>query len=326
MNRIVILLLVAVTLIAATCNDGSPSNPSPAPQVGAVVRGTGEQVPDSITLNWGEGELFVQGGITRIRLGNDIDWSDIQSDPFCEITLIGSGIGVYATGGLKSASVRIVRNDTAWLSQDVTILVTRFDAPGGYITGSITGRMTYQTKDGDSLVWTITDGSFSVRRRPDNNANFNEVQVFEFDAKGSGLQGRFTAEDDLVVGGLTLQFEPSEPLHRMVSASGHVGRASRSYRIIASFVLEKNSSIWKTGSTPWSPSSNSELPSVRFFLTDTTTQQLWMLESVSGTTTITMVDMNRRRMEGTFEGTLVNVATEETVIVTNGRFAGPIID
>jgi len=277
-------------------------------------------------MNWGEGERVVHGGFTRIRLGNDIDWYNIHADPYCEITLVGSGTGEYSTGGQKTALVRIDHNDTTWLSRDVAIHVTRFDAPGGYISGSITGRLKYLKADGDSLMWILTDAQFTVRRRPDNNANFNDGQVFEFEAKGGGFQGRFTAQDDLVVGGITLQPEPSEPTYRMVSASGHVGRTTRSYRLVASFVLEKNSSIWKTGSTSWIPSSDTEMPSVRLFLTDTATQEMRMLESVSGTTTITMVDMNGRRMEGTFEGTLVNLATEETVTVTNGRFAGPIID
>ncbi|MDT0295550.1 DUF6252 family protein [Mesonia ostreae] len=297
MNLIKRLFLILTVISFASCENEPLEGEFESYNPSSNLESNFQVDIDGVTFTADQSQMNVQNGVTAI--------SGIKnSGTSVMITLMGSGTGTYTFGSGLAAGGYAVMGETPYVIDDedtsAEVVITDYDLQTGVASGTFKYSVIHTVEDenGEDLVETkvLTNGSFtnialsSDETPPSTNLN----TLFEVE-----LDGDLFAKDEVQAvlneDGLAMQvlvgneqfviqiFDPSVGTFTLGSGAGAEG-----------FIL---------------------------YDVDSTNEESVVYSSVSGTLTISSLDMNNNVVAGTFSGTLEEALGEAAdIVMTNGVF------
>ncbi|MDQ7916395.1 DUF6252 family protein [Mesonia sp. MT50] len=295
MNLFKRLFLILTVISLASCDNEPLEGEFESYNPGTNLESNFQVDVDGVTFTADQSQMVTQNGVTSI--------SGIKSNgTSVMISLMGSGTGTYTFGSGIAAGGYAVAGETPYVidNEDTSaeVVITDYDMQTGVASGTFSYSVVHTVEDenGEDLVETkaLTNGIFTNISLTSDEAPTDLNTLFEVE-----LDGDLFANDDVQAvlneDGLAMQvlvgneqfviqiFDPSVGTFTLGSDAGAEG-----------FIL---------------------------YDVDSTNEESAVYSSVSGTLTISSLDMNNNVVAGTFSGALEEALGEGAdIAMTNGVF------
>ena len=250
---------------------------------------------DGVTFTADQSQMVTQNGVTSIS-GIKNNGTSVM------ITLMGSGTGTYTFGSGLAAGGYGVAGETPYVidNEDTSakVVITDYDTQTGVASGTFIYSVTHTIDDenGEEVVETLalTNGSFTNIPLTSDEAPSNLNTLFEVE-----LDGDLFANDDV---------------QAVLNEDGLVMQVLVGNEQFAIQIFDPSVGTFTIGN-------DAGADGLILYDVDSTNEESAVYSAVSGTLTISSLDMNNKVVAGTFSGTLEEIFGQEVdIIMTNGIF------